>query len=102
MRTPSGSASSDDSAGANTPFTNTIVGQSVAPNVNAAKSSALTSPPGVERVGYSASAIRPTLVKCQSSFLVVGKPNASNRSIAQFRTYASQSGSALPADRANC
>ena len=83
--TPSGSVAQSDSSGAKRPFTNTIVCQSVAPNVNGASSSRSTSPLGDASSANSCSAIGATLVKCQSSFFVVGKPSAAKRSNAARR-----------------
>jgi len=60
--------------------------------VNGVRSAGFTSPPGVVRGGYAASTIGATLVKCQSSFFVVGKPNAWKLSNAHCRIVSNQLG----------
>ena len=61
-RTPAGSVSQSDSSREKRPLTNTIVCQSVAPNMNGARSSRATSPLGEASSTNSCSAIGETLV----------------------------------------
>ena len=61
-RTPAGSVSQSDSSRAKRPLTNTIVCQSLAPNVNGASAARVTSPLGETSGVKSCSTIGATLV----------------------------------------